>query len=560
MFFQCYRPEYSVKVSHFTVICLLFFTFFAVVRFVLTHPSRVLPGTPFEFYMTLFPHPTVEIPATFEAVLWKEKTQLAKQIFQQQKYGLEKHSFSEFDTETTAGLFDANFQVEVKFLSGGISDSSIRNTALDIKRQKYLFIQTDKAIYKPSQPVKIVIVGLNRDLSALAKEEISIAIVDVNGNRMLERNGIRLDNYGMYELEFSLSAFSSLGDWSIEVSGVEPDVPKSSKSFTVQFYVLPNIEVTASPVDNDFFVYNNGSADPYRLKVVPEYTFGKIAKGISNVVLASSGGCNYEYDQGDKKIAFPILHLADGSPNDGIFSINNGIINSLVQERLNVEDQIMRNYPCNLLFEIGFTEEVTGRTYKAEPTVIPIYSYPLVVTAHEANPTSIKPGIDVQLNYRITKADGSPNGDRVPRLIKWKIFVENVYRENVRLPSPSFYCSMKVAEANEIPPVEQGEITIVDDYFSLPEMRFNTDVERIHIWIHMEDGGDLCETKSVADARNGLAISVKMIRDQSEGLVQVGEIVKFEVETNFESEKTFLIVSFKLSCHHNHIFSVLFSV
>ncbi|XP_045202749.2 CD109 antigen-like [Mercenaria mercenaria] len=138
-----------------------------------------------------------------------------------------------------------------------------------------VFIQTDKAIYKPGQKVQFRTFGANPDLT-LVFGKMDISIYDINNNKISQWLGVD-DPSGVFQGELQLSDQPPLGDWRIEV-----DFSGSSESmtFTVAEYVLPRFEVSVTVPS--FGVMS----DKYLTgKVEAKYTFGKGVEGNGTLVI-----------------------------------------------------------------------------------------------------------------------------------------------------------------------------------------------------------------------------------------------------------------------------------
>lgn len=139
-----------------------------------------------------------------------------------------------------------------------------------------IYIQTDKATYKPADLVQFRVLFLDRNTQpARIHKPIKIEIHDGDQNRITQIEDVR-PTKGVYSGELRLSDQPVLGNWTIAVSingdGIE------TKTFVVDKYVVPKFEVSVHTA-NDLLA----SAGSLRASIRAKYTFGKPVKGKATV-------------------------------------------------------------------------------------------------------------------------------------------------------------------------------------------------------------------------------------------------------------------------------------
>ncbi|NXV50443.1 A2ML1 protein, partial [Uria aalge] len=145
---------------------------------------------------------------------------------------------------------------------------SIQGDSLDVSEKKKvmlralepgIFIQTDKAVYKPGQQVKFRIVSLDKDFAPSDKK-------DPSGNRIAQWREVS-PRQGIVDLSLPLAAEPALGTYIIEVEG-------KRHYFSVEEYVLPKFEVTiglpAVVLEKD---------EKIQVEICGRYTYGKPVQG-----------------------------------------------------------------------------------------------------------------------------------------------------------------------------------------------------------------------------------------------------------------------------------------
>ncbi|XP_058975889.1 ovostatin [Musca domestica] len=177
---------------------------------------------------------------------------------------------------------DASFDYEL--LVEGVKGLIFRNsTKLQSESDNDLkiYIQTDKAVYKPGDVVHFRVVVLNEHLKPFKSiEPIQVEVMDGNSNRIKQFKDIKL-NTGVYTNKLNVSEQPVLGNWLIRASVLGKYQKQSVKNFKVEKYVLPKFGVYID-ADSDIVLADN---DEFSLAVYGKYTFGKYVEGHATILL-----------------------------------------------------------------------------------------------------------------------------------------------------------------------------------------------------------------------------------------------------------------------------------
>ncbi|OCT69759.1 uncharacterized protein LOC379686 isoform X2 [Xenopus laevis] len=159
--------------------------------------------------------------------------------------------------------------MQVTIQSGGetISNSS---KVLVKRARTNLFIQTDKAVYKPGQTVRFRVVSLNENLQPGEGQVPTIELQDPGKNRIGQWLNTSLQQ-GIAELSLPLSSEPSFGEYSIRVKD-------TVHVFSVEEYVLPRFEVILQ-LPRVIAVNSN----QFPVKICARYTYGKPVQGTYKV-------------------------------------------------------------------------------------------------------------------------------------------------------------------------------------------------------------------------------------------------------------------------------------
>ncbi|KAF0290469.1 Murinoglobulin-2 [Amphibalanus amphitrite] len=156
-------------------------------------------------------------------------------------------------------------------------------------------VQTDKAKYRPGQTVKLRVLSLRQDFTALDDTIKEIWITAPEGTRLAQWLDVRMD-VGLVQKEFQLTQEPPLGRWTIHVR--RGDGATTKQSFDVEEFVPPRFELD---VNVPGVLYRDSRV--LTVKVCAKYTFGKplVAADVRLVITNSSGRVIYvvpaQYDE-----------------------------------------------------------------------------------------------------------------------------------------------------------------------------------------------------------------------------------------------------------------------
>ncbi|NXQ14017.1 A2ML1 protein, partial [Peucedramus taeniatus] len=140
-----------------------------------------------------------------------------------------------------------------------------------------IFIQTDKAVYKPGQEVKFRVVSLDKDLTPSNQKLPLVFLKDPSGNRIAQWRELT-PRQGIVDLSLPLASEPALGTYTISVEG-------KSHSFSVEEYVLPKFEVT---IHLPSALWEQDEKFP--VEICGHYTYGKPVQGKVQAGLCLSQG------------------------------------------------------------------------------------------------------------------------------------------------------------------------------------------------------------------------------------------------------------------------------
>lgn len=149
------------------------------------------------------------------------------------------------------------------------------------KKQFYIFVQTDKPIYKPGDEVKFRVLVVDKHLRPLHMNNLNVYIDDPNGKNMMEFYDLSNNKHvGVFKENFTLNSVTPLGDWTIKVVVDRLTNLPYTKTFSVQKYVLPLFNLDVKIPKNKILLRDN-----LEIFMEAKYSFGEFVVGDAELTI-----------------------------------------------------------------------------------------------------------------------------------------------------------------------------------------------------------------------------------------------------------------------------------
>ncbi|KAH8244399.1 hypothetical protein KR026_008423, partial [Drosophila bipectinata] len=176
-------------------------------------------------------------------------------------------------------LPEGDYQLTVEG-SGSVEFQKVAKLKTVVEKPS-IYVQTDKATYKPEDLVQFRVLFLDRYMKATTiQKPITISIADGAQNRIQQWTDITPVK-GVFSGDLPLSDQPVLGTWQLTVSIQNETLAK--KSFEVDKYVLPKFQVIVKTEENILATAGNIKAS-----ITAKYTFGKGVKGMATISIEGS--------------------------------------------------------------------------------------------------------------------------------------------------------------------------------------------------------------------------------------------------------------------------------
>ncbi|XP_052253498.1 CD109 antigen-like isoform X15 [Dreissena polymorpha] len=284
-----------------------------------------------------------------------------------------------------------------------------------------IFIQTDKANYKPGQTINFRAFAVFPNLTVYTGS-YDIEIYDPNMNKIKQWLGLS-DASGVVTNFLEMDTQPVIGDWKVKVTA---HGRSTEKIFVVAHYVLPKFEVK---VELASFILTSDNA--LNGKVSAIYTYGKPVQGTANLIVKYKNWYRpYNYHGDEPRVMQALTLSVDGTasfsiPLDAIKTINKYLDGRTLTVEANVTESL------NHITLSGKNEvKIYDRAWKMEF----LKSYP----------NTFKPGLSYTAYLRVSQQDDHP--------------IQGV-REDVRVTVTCFY-------------QDKGEATTPYPWYEPPRHRY----------------------------------------------------------------------------------------
>ncbi|XP_071088378.1 CD109 antigen-like [Haliotis cracherodii] len=341
---------------------------FAKDSYVVLSPTTVRPGMDFEVSVNIL-KATSDVTVKATIVKGRQTVASARGVVRQDQP-------QSITLKVPRNLKSGSYKLRVSG-NGGLAfknETTLRYSGKGMS----IFIQTDKAMYKPGQTVNFRAFAMFPD-TKLYTGAMNVDIFDPNSNKIKQWMRLK-DASGVITNYLPTSSQPVLGDWKIKVTAGKIS---KEKVFTIAEYVLPKFEVTV-----ELPPYGLASDNDITATVKAKYTYGKPVKGTVNIVAKIP----YYYPpwpmvkktvaiDGESKVTIPLAAMKR------VRSF--GLAGQEIQVVANV------------------TEDLTGITLNSS-NKIQIHQDAVRLSFAPSDPNTFKPGLKYIAFLQVQQQDGRP--------------------------------------------------------------------------------------------------------------------------------------------------------
>ncbi|XP_030839854.1 CD109 antigen isoform X2 [Strongylocentrotus purpuratus] len=410
--------------------------------------------------------------------------------------------------------------------TGGLTINETRSLFFNIDHFS-IFVQSDKAIYKPGQTVRYRVLAVYPDLKPYVGP-FTLTVSDAKGNVIEQMMDKQPNKNGIISEEMVMSDQPVLGDWTIKA-----EAEGQIKEYTIKIdeYVLPKFEViiTVPP-------WMDASHDQVQVTVTAKYTFGKPVEGTVSL------GAKLRYYNRE-------IHKRIQVDNNGKAETN-----FTSTELLGLKRQTYNHNPTwynneQLVFTANMTETLTGITQQADEAALSYHSFPIKIVFQDSiSRSNYKPGLPYHVYLIVSHQDGTPlTEEERLRGVELRDCRERCYGDNAswNLQRITIEPQTGVAEAFIASRSSDFSIQLSAEYKGVIPKRFTfPGYSRNGIAVPLPAGTYItAETKYLDKAASDSNTYIQVSPDNAEALM-IGSTASFTVQSTMAPGKfTYQIVS-----------------
>ncbi|XP_068460339.1 complement C3-like [Clinocottus analis] len=249
----------------------------------------------------------------------------------------------------------------------------------------YIFIQTDKPIYKPGDTVRFRVFASSLSFKAFDLS-ITIDMRDTDGMVVKQFSRIRPVD-GVFADTLSLSEFVNEGKWLVTAKFDDRQENTFTSEFEVKKYVLPAFNVTLTPRKS----FLNLDDSELEVEVTARYLYGEPVQGTAYVVFGVK--INQEMRR------FPSVKQ--------VSNLDGGVVSLSMEEIRRVYPNVRSLVGKSVYVKVSVLTSSGSDLVEAEKTGIKIVSSPYVVSFKDI-PKYFKPGLPLDFTIQVRYHDGPP--------------------------------------------------------------------------------------------------------------------------------------------------------
>ncbi|XP_041473602.1 CD109 antigen-like isoform X2 [Lytechinus variegatus] len=389
-----------------------------------------------------------------------------------------------------------------------------------------IFVQSDKAIYKPGQTVHYRVLAVYPDLKPYTGP-FTVTVSDGNGNAINQMIDKMPNKNGILSEEMVMSENPVLGDWVIKV---EAEGQTKEYTFKIDEYVLPKFEVSIQAPT--FF---DPSDEVISVKYIAKYTFGKPVEGTLSV------GVKLRYQPNSRQLQRRIQL----SPNTVETEVNFKASELLDLKRQHLFDSQLSWYENEmLLFTANVTETLTGIMQQADEATVFYHSKPIKVVFQESiSRSTFKPGLPYRVYLVVTRQDGSPlTEEERQRGLKLDVCRGNdCIQENLVIDQQAGVAETTISSSNK-----ETSIQLWAEYRGVSQNRvsYGTQYDRRYNPVDLPAGSYMVTASKYLQRSNSPSNTYIQVSPDNPDALRIGSMASFNVQSTVVPGKlTYQIIS-----------------